>query len=398
MKRIVALMSACAVVAGVCHAVSPEVIAGGKIAMFNVYNWHYDSRYNVVVEEAPQFYGGGWNAQLVPAPTGTTVTCSGLYYDLAQPITVDYIRNTAAIIVDGQPVSTRTSGATVGGTRRDTTVNVYVINEDYWVNYGDLSDVTGTVEADGSIHFAQGFAYYFENCYRLTMPDGSVIDDTTVTVSPILRDCWLRTPNGRHEYRVNSLNAPLEGNDIYMVQTDDNTVQVWNLWGLGMPAVTLNINDGGTVDFASQPVFDPALDDEGEDAGFYYNWTVTWHNGRDCMTGWANAGNTGDATRDAITWGPSGIKAQGGASKGYWLDNRLIFTDGSCFVIPAAGMRGDVNGDGSIDPADISALIDYLLNGSAVNVDNADCNQDGSVDPADISALIDFLLNETWAD
>ncbi len=64
---------------------------------------------------------------------------------------------------------------------------------------------------------------------------------------------------------------------------------------------------------------------------------------------------------------------------------------------PVTVNRGDVNGDGSIDPADISALIDYLLNGSAVNVDNADCNQDGSVDPADISALIDFLLNETWS-
>ena len=59
-------------------------------------------------------------------------------------------------------------------------------------------------------------------------------------------------------------------------------------------------------------------------------------------------------------------------------------------------VRGDVNGDDSIDPSDISALIDYLLNGSQVNENNADCDQNGSIDPGDISALIDYLLNNVW--
>ena len=58
--------------------------------------------------------------------------------------------------------------------------------------------------------------------------------------------------------------------------------------------------------------------------------------------------------------------------------------------------RGDVNGDGNIDPSDISALIDYLLNGTEVNEPNADCDQNGEIDPGDISALIDYLLNDTW--
>ena len=62
----------------------------------------------------------------------------------------------------------------------------------------------------------------------------------------------------------------------------------------------------------------------------------------------------------------------------------------------ATGLRGDVNGDGSVDPSDISALIDYLLNGSAVNEGNSDCDLNGSIDPGDISALIDFLLNSVW--
>lgn len=56
-------------------------------------------------------------------------------------------------------------------------------------------------------------------------------------------------------------------------------------------------------------------------------------------------------------------------------------------------LHGDVDSNGTIDPADISALIDYLLNGTPVNEENADVNNDGSIDPSDISDLIDLLLN-----
>ena len=55
-------------------------------------------------------------------------------------------------------------------------------------------------------------------------------------------------------------------------------------------------------------------------------------------------------------------------------------------------LRGDVNADNSIDPADIAALINYLLNGEEINMENADCDQNGFVDPADIAALINYLL------
>ena len=59
-------------------------------------------------------------------------------------------------------------------------------------------------------------------------------------------------------------------------------------------------------------------------------------------------------------------------------------------------MRGDVNDDGSVDPADISMLIDRLLNGAAVNEFAADADMDGVLSPSDISVLIDYLLNGRW--
>ena len=61
-------------------------------------------------------------------------------------------------------------------------------------------------------------------------------------------------------------------------------------------------------------------------------------------------------------------------------------------------MRGDVNNDGQLKVDDVTALIDYLLDGddSNINIDAADCNCDGDVKVDDVTALIDYLLNGSW--
>ena len=68
------------------------------------------------------------------------------------------------------------------------------------------------------------------------------------------------------------------------------------------------------------------------------------------------------------------------------------------FTAKNTGLRGDVNGDGSVNISDVTALIDYLLSGnpSGVNVTAADCNQDSSVNISDVTALIDYLLSGHW--
>lgn len=55
---------------------------------------------------------------------------------------------------------------------------------------------------------------------------------------------------------------------------------------------------------------------------------------------------------------------------------------------------GDVNGNGSVTIADVTALIDYLLGGSASSFDayNADVNGDGGITIKDVTDLIDMLL------
>ena len=68
------------------------------------------------------------------------------------------------------------------------------------------------------------------------------------------------------------------------------------------------------------------------------------------------------------------------------------------FTAKNAGLRGDVNGDGSVNISDVTTLIDYLLSGNAsgINLSGADCNQDSSVNISDVTTLIDYLLSGTW--
>ena len=68
------------------------------------------------------------------------------------------------------------------------------------------------------------------------------------------------------------------------------------------------------------------------------------------------------------------------------------------FTAKNAGLRGDVNGDGSVNISDVTALIDYLLTGNAsgINMSGADTNQDSSINISDVTVLIDYLLTGSW--
>ena len=61
-------------------------------------------------------------------------------------------------------------------------------------------------------------------------------------------------------------------------------------------------------------------------------------------------------------------------------------------MVGIAGGAGDVNGDGSISIADVSTMIDMLLDGVEADLTFADVNGDGFFTIADVSALIDTLL------
>lgn len=56
------------------------------------------------------------------------------------------------------------------------------------------------------------------------------------------------------------------------------------------------------------------------------------------------------------------------------------------------GVPGDVNGDGVVTAADITALYDFMLNNDSGNIVNGDQNGDGDITAADVTAVYDVLL------
>lgn len=64
----------------------------------------------------------------------------------------------------------------------------------------------------------------------------------------------------------------------------------------------------------------------------------------------------------------------------------------------AETMRGDVNGDGSVNITDGNMIITALLQGNfdGVDMQAADCNNDGEVNINDAIMLIGYILNGTW--
>lgn len=78
------------------------------------------------------------------------------------------------------------------------------------------------------------------------------------------------------------------------------------------------------------------------------------------------------------------------------IGTRHVLENEICHVNPTETpiKPGDLDGDGFVNIADVSALIDYLLTGNPanVNMDNADVDIDGTVNISDLSALIDLLL------
>ena len=55
------------------------------------------------------------------------------------------------------------------------------------------------------------------------------------------------------------------------------------------------------------------------------------------------------------------------------------------------GTKGDLNGDGRVTNADVSALLDAVTSGKSLSLETADLNGDGRVTNADVSALLDLV-------
>ena len=172
-----------------------------------------------------------------------------------------------------------------------------------------------------------------------------------------------------------SIQAP-----VYMFQLDESTICVYNLYGVGYTASIMTLHPNGSVTMPSQVMLYSGAD--------FYNCSP--------QEGYLQFGNTGALVNDSIEWGliiPCSLTSE----YTYNFDNnRLYLTDGSHFELPL--LLRDVNRDRMLTVADVSSLINHVLNSDLALSPNfdptaADVNNDGEVTIADITLLIHVLLS-----
>lgn len=125
---------------------------------------------------------------------------------------------------------------------------------------------------------------------------------------------------------------------------------------------------------------------------------ITWCMGGTCMP----FGNKTSLTKDfTVTNGNCLVQfeAENIQSEGHLLATltatigsethtvKIKFVYGEQPAVP-----GDVNGDGTVTAADITALYSFLLNNDVTNLINGDQNNDGNITAGDVTAVYNILL------
>ena len=78
----------------------------------------------------------------------------------------------------------------------------------------------------------------------------------------------------------------------------------------------------------------------------------------------------------------------------YTSNNQFyLFLDDFCFE-EATAIPGDVNGDGSVNISDVTALVNIILGKGTDENGTADVNNDGSVNISDVTALVNIILGK----
>ncbi len=72
---------------------------------------------------------------------------------------------------------------------------------------------------------------------------------------------------------------------------------------------------------------------------------------------------------------------------------KRMFLDEVMAFAPVSAIYGDVNHDGYVNSADVTALYNYLLNNDSTGIANGDIDGDGFITSADVTAIYNILLN-----
>ena len=318
--------------------ITKDDMVGTRLAFLNVYDWSYDQTTGADVYAAWPFDDGGWDVTLAESEYGDEyLTISGLLYGLTgyTPVAeLDYTNNTITVPA-WQYLAKNTSKVHSGRNRTDTIISYFIINEE-WLTEDAENDITGTIYSSGAFDLS-GWMYgveYVINVYKNNTLSST--DTTVVGYGEVFRNTTLVVPNGKHE-SVHTSSTDMTGAstaatsvNLYMYQyLDEDTVNVWNFYGGGLPGYQIVLNEDGTCFAPDQPIM------ESDTTGGYWDayWIYTWEN-------WPNSTSTSDLVE---SWTDGTVTPEMITIPGYitmvnrgvyypTTNNKIYYTNGNKFL------------------------------------------------------------------
>jgi hypothetical protein len=323
------------------------------------------------------------------------------------PLDVDYSTGEVAL-----SWGTLLEDDSVIGTKRNRTDSVFyeiLVSQAYWENQ-EKTDCKGTLYEDGSIIFDDNYVYY--TYLETRVYQNNVLQSTNVAeTATMFVGTEILAANGVMTYN-NEQDGSAEESPVYMFQEGD-VLTVGNMWNYGVPTCKMTLVEGGkalyecaefnpedSITYLSNPIWDVNDSWIGGGLGMFYPVGSYELDEQGYITDYT-WGFEADATPDEITWAYT-MPCNGYHFLYGYQNNVLKYTNGNKFELPGGGFtRGDVDNDGNVAIADVTALIDALLSGNfddgdEFSSDAADCDLDGEIAIADVTTLIDYLLSGNW--
>ena len=297
------------------------------------------------------------------------------------------------------------------------------------------SSVYGTLLEDGSMEFDSENPYVYAgyNVLKYYKRTGSAWTGYTYTLDhvdttyfqEIFSGTQFLVANGTHDYDYlnNGAVAGHKTDSIFLFQSDYNTVNVFNMFGDGMPYSVINVNADGVATYPTdwptgecgnylRNMYQDYYGSSYDFSYMHYTWPYAMDEEYNVTE---DTVIIGTVTPEVITlprvhteMGP--IYASNDtqhtnayALVSYLINNEIKFMDGTLFVLeePIVALRGDVDRDGQVKISDVTMLINHLLSGDFDDADdfsgdNADCDQNGEIKIGDVTTLINYLLTGEW--
>ena len=302
----------------------------------NVYDWTYDAGVADVFPAWP-FDEGGWDVTLSDAGQDGRMYIEGLLYGLTgytPQAELDYTNNTITIPC-WQYLAQSVKNSSSGRQRTETITNYFILNEE-WLTQDQEADITGTIYASGAFEL-NGWMYGVEQIVNQYTNNNLTSTDTTAAYGAIYRNSMFVVPTGTQEMIPCSSNDMTGANtnpemvNVYMFQyIDEDTVNVWNFFGGGLPGYQIVLNEDGTCYAPDQPVQESDTTEGYWDAYWLYTWGNSWPDNpstSDLTESWAN----GTVTPDMITI-PGYISLVNRGVSYPFTGIKLYYTNGDTFL------------------------------------------------------------------